>query len=477
MRCLNFDWLEVYCLEPFAKPRDAEYFRNLGLSVKVRDYGTPQYREMFSIMDNEFAMVEVRRNPYSLKKDGGVFEPESCHIRLTNRACYLQDPIKYLRSFLDAHGFSFQSFSRVDLCLDFYKLDDGSMPGDFLQDYAREKYFKLHLSTITPRGVEVVGSDISGHGIDRQFGRQYNSWSWGCPTSAISVKMYDKTMELSEVKDKFYIRDQWLSAGLITDHDNKMQLDIRDTRYYINNLRRKMANCKGAERESMRAQLNAYQAQLRDMLDKVRHIWRLEFSIKSTIKGFVRGDVKDIRKDGSQVMYPIDMHTLGSRDRCLLLFLSLAKKYFWFKVPSKTRNGTPQRKDRCPDYWPIRWDGTEVYKPVRLTTQSEPTRMDRIISNKLRTIIEDANERGGYDQSFLRGLEQLLQYFGYRYRLHELERAHNALILDCCKNIQVDFENMHLQGQELLDKCELLRQACMDMQDQLQDYTRDCENF
>lgn len=477
-RCINFDWLEVYCLEPFSKPRDADYFASLGFCVQRREYGTPQYREMFIIKENEFPMIEIRRNPYSLKKDGGVFEPESCHLRLSNRACYLEKPIDYLRSFLHEHGFTFQSFARVDICLDFLKLDDGSSPGDFLQDYAREKYFKHHLSVITPRGVEVVGSNISGHGRDRQFARFYNSWSWGSPTSAISVKMYDKTLELGEAHDKFYIRDQWISAGLTTTEDNQLMCEIRDTRFHLNMTKKRMAKEHDKQkRETLRDLLKSHQEQLRNLLAKVKHIWRLEFSIKSDIKGFVRGDVNDTKKDGTVTMYPLDFHTLESRERCLLLFHSLAKKYFWFKIPSRTRNGTPQRKDRCEDYWPISYDGSELYKPVRLSMQKEPTRMDKIISNKLRLIIELAAERGGYNPEFLRSVERLLQYFSYTYRLHELERSHNELILECSRRLNIDFEKLNGQGHKMINALEELRRECLYMQVSIEQFSEKCEDF
>lgn len=464
-RCLNFDWLEVYCLEPFSKPRDAEYFASLGLCVQCREYGTPQYREMFFIKENEFPMIEIRRNPYSLKKDGGVFDPESCHIRLSNRACYLERPIDFLRDFLQCHGFRFQSFSRVDLCLDFFRLDDGSDPGDFLQDYAREKYFKHHLSVITPRGVEVVGSTISGHGCDRQFSRHYNSWSWGSPTSAISVKMYDKTIELGERHDKFYIRDQWISAGLTTTVDNQLMCEIRDVRFYLNiTKKRLMKEHDKNKRESLKAHMKSQQEILRDLLAKVKHIWRLEFTIKSDIKGFVRGDTHDTKKDGTVTMYPLDFHTLENRERCLLLFHSLAKKYFWFKIPSLTRNGKPQRKDRCQDYWPISYNGSDLYKPVRLTNEKEPTRMDKIISNKLRQIVELAADRGGYEPEFLRSVERLLKYFSYKYRLHELERSHNTLILECSRRLNIDFEKLNYQGHALVEALEELRRECLKIQ-------------
>lgn len=477
MRCINFDWLEAYCLEPKERPRDAEFFGSLGFSVKKREYGTPQYREMFTILEGEFPMVEVRRNPYSLKNQGGVFVPESAHVRLTNRACYLQDPINYMRQFLTKAGYEFQSFSRVDICLDFHKLDDGTDPNTFLQDYAREKYFKHHLSTIAPHGVEVTGANISGHGVDRQFARQYNSWSWGSPTSAISVKMYDKTLELAEVKDKYYIRDQWLAAGLITEEDNELQADIRDTRYWINLTRGKLRKATGENRKELRRKMNGLQQHLSDLIEKVRHIWRLEFSVKSSIKGFAKGDEGDQKKNGTVTMYPLDFNTLGNRDTLHLLYMSLAKKYFWFKIPGKTRNGAPQRKDRCQDYWPIKYDGSDTYTPKRARKGKEPTRMDRIISNKLRAILDEAQERGGYEPKFLNGIIDLLQYFGYRYRLHELERAHNDMILNCCKNIQFDFENIRNQGNDVIEKLEMLKNACMDMQNETEEYAEKCESF
>lgn len=477
MRCINFDWLEVYCLEPKDKPRNAEFFGSLGFSVKKREYGTPQYREMFSILEGEFPMIEIRRNPYSLKNEGGVFVPESTHIRLTNRACYLQNPIAYLRKFITDANYEFQTFSRVDICLDFYKLDDGTDPNSFLQDYAREKYYKHHLSTIAPHGVEVTGANISGHGVDRQFARQYNSWSWGSPTSAISVKMYDKTLELAEVKDKFYIRDQWMAAGLITHEDNQLQADIRDTRYWINLTRGKLRKATGDNKKELRRKMNSLQQHLSELIEKVRHIWRLEFSVKSSIKGFAKGDEGDRKKNGTVTMYPLDFRTLENRDTLHLIYMSLAKKYFWFKLPSKTRNGTPQRKDRCQDYWPIKYDGSDAYTPRRADTGKEPTRMDRIISNKLRAILDEAQERGGYEPKFLSGITDLLQYFSYRYRLHELEKAHNDMILACCKNIQFDFENMRKEGNDLIEKLEMLKNACMDMQYEVDKYVDECEDF
>lgn len=72
MRCVNIDWLEVFCSEGLLGPRDAEYFIRQGYDVEKRAYGTPQYRQMFTINEGGRPVLEVRRDPYSLKCQGGI---------------------------------------------------------------------------------------------------------------------------------------------------------------------------------------------------------------------------------------------------------------------------------------------------------------------------------------------------------------------------------------------------------------------
>ena len=100
MRIINIDWLEVYCIEPKDEPHDAEFFKAKGLEVKERTYGTPIYKEMFAICQDGEPWIEIRRNPYSIKSEGGIMADCSCHLRLCNEACYHDNPIDELRSFI-----------------------------------------------------------------------------------------------------------------------------------------------------------------------------------------------------------------------------------------------------------------------------------------------------------------------------------------------------------------------------------------
>lgn len=206
IRCINIDWLELYCLEP-AAPRDVEYFERQGFIVKERSYGTPNYRQMFTLIDEGHRFIEVRRIPVSLRKNGGIAEEGACHIRLSNRTCYLRNPVQTLAEFVLAHQFVYKSVSRIDLCLDFKVFDNGMLPADFVRDFMAGQYQKINQC------------NLAAHGRDGWQIRDWNSLKWGAPTSAVTTKLYNKSKELKDVGDKPYIREVWEACGLGGDED------------------------------------------------------------------------------------------------------------------------------------------------------------------------------------------------------------------------------------------------------------------
>ena len=61
-RCINLDWLEVFCFE-IGEPHDADFFRRAGFVVDEREYGTRIYNQMFTLMgDDGHPLLEVRRH-------------------------------------------------------------------------------------------------------------------------------------------------------------------------------------------------------------------------------------------------------------------------------------------------------------------------------------------------------------------------------------------------------------------------------
>lgn len=292
VRCVNIDWLEVHAREPLHEPRDVYYFGNKGYQVRRRDYGTRVYREMFTLLaPNDEPLLEIRRDPAS-QGLSGIHDENECHLRLCNRTCYFDNAAKFFATFLATHGYTDIRISRVDVCLDFVTFDKGDDPQSFVRRYFKHKYAKINQGR------------ISSHGEDTWSGQEWNSLSWGSKSSAVTTKLYNKTLELYDVKlDRFakpYIREAWFRCGLIDD------------------IQRVTKNGESV------------------------NVWRVEFSLRSAVKNWV-----PINLDGNEKKFQSLRNTLDvydGRDKLLVMFASLARHYFHFKKfePSK-------RKDRCKD--------------------------------------------------------------------------------------------------------------------------------
>lgn len=317
-RCINIDWLEVYCHEPQDWRGNGiinqQYLENLGCKIFPRGYGTPLYEEMFSVAFGDcpnIPFVEIRRKPRKDANGNCVVHLASCHIRLRNIFCYVDYPIVGFCNFLLKVGYIFKSIKRIDLCLDFNFFDNGEQPLALINAYLCGKLSKINQSK------------LSAHGADQWDGRFWNSLKWGSPSSNITTKLYNKTLEMKQVSPKTYIQDAWKDAGLRTDID----------------------------------------------------VWRLEFSIKAGNKGF--------KNTQSQEFHKMKISQFATRAKQLFIFHSLCAKYFHFKYCEKTADGKFKRKDRCKDKQLFVVSLNEsIYTPATIKGIPDPTRMDKIVMKK-----------------------------------------------------------------------------------------------
>lgn len=335
-RCVNLDWLEVFVLE--AEPMTAERFRTLGFVVDERLYGTRIYNEMFTLLDNDHQpFLEVRRNPKS-----ELIPRESSHLRLVNRYCYFSNAADLMADFITRYQYSFQRIARVDICLDFERFDSGDWPQRFVN-----RYLSGHFSKINQ-------ANIHSHGRDTWDERCWNSLSWGSPTSMVGTKLYNKTMELKDPSTslfrKEWIRQAWLECGLIDNIHNCTRFD---------------------------ADGHQYEAQ----------IWRVEFSIHSSTKGWFTIELDGKRKNYQSIRNTLDMY--NSRDKLLTLFASLAEHYFHFKHYVEGR-----RKDRCPDKVLFKWNAEQTIYHIdngHILKESLQDRPLQSLLHKLRSYREKAD--------------------------------------------------------------------------------------
>ena len=226
-------------------------------------------------MNGRHPFLEIERNPYSLKQNGGIFEPESCHIRLANRTLYQPQPVRQLTNFIVKYGYEYKGISRVDICCDLTIFDNGMKPQDLANKYMKDKIWKVHQSKIDAHSSD--GDDswripihLGAHGKETKTGRTWNSLKWGSPKSAISTKLYNKTLELETNTGKFYIKDTWVKAGLC---------DLQKVRYEYRNPKTKETEIR--TKQVCVVPGTAVDQEIPIEGAKKIDVWRVEFSMNS----------------------------------------------------------------------------------------------------------------------------------------------------------------------------------------------------
>lgn len=365
-RCVNLDWLELYCLEDdIGFPHDANFFRRAGFHVEEREYGTPMYNEMFTLYDHfDEPLIEIRRDPKSAetRQINGLFDPRSCHVRLSNRTCYFANPLQLLQQLIEQYGLHYQRISRVDICYDFTTFDYGDNPADFMRRYMKNRYTKINQA------------NISAHGADAWGGRTWNSVSWGSKKSMVGTKFYNKKLELSEARDKPYIRQAWRAAGLVDDE----YLLTKDG----------------------------------NPVD----IWRVEFSVKSgTRNWFIMENEQGKKKRIQSVRNTLDVY--NTKEKLWQMFLSLADHYFHFK---KFEEG--KRKDLCEDKKLFNPDGiSQYYKLENVASTHQPVTAWHQLYKKLMAYREET-----YKPEIYKAVSLLLEDIEFKQRTNDLTLPWNA---------------------------------------------------
>lgn len=339
MRVINLDWLEVYCIEPEGEPLSSEFFRKRGLEVESRSYGTRQYAEMFTIKQNGHPLIEVRRDPLSVKGQGGILPKGACHLRLPNEMLYTRQPVHALWAFIKCYGYEFKNITRFDICMDFPQFDSGMQVQDFIDQYMKGEIAKIHQSKLAMHGQEknvadktATGWDVNAHGTDEWEARSWNSLKWGAPTSAISTKLYNKTIELDRPgHDKPYIRQHW--DAVYKDYTQ---------------------------------------------------MWRIEFSIKAAKRHMVQ-------KDSGQYI-EIKLEHLADRKWLQYLFFSFFSEYFDFRIVQTTREGTRKRKDLCAqlDLFSVNKDFVP-FSPLTITNKKDADRTTKLLVKRLKDIVANCD--------------------------------------------------------------------------------------
>lgn len=428
VKCINLDWLSVYCLEPKGVAMTAAYFRNLGWSVVEREYGTPQYREKFTLMNGRHPFLEIERNPYSLKQNGGIFEPESCHIRLANRTLYQPKPIQQLTSFIIKYGYEYRGISRVDVCCDLTIFDNGMKPQDLANKYMKDKIWKVHQSHIAPYTND--GDDtwripisLGAHGKETKTGRTWNSLKWGSPKSALSTKLYNKTLELETNSGKFYIKDTWVKAGLC---------DLQKVRYEYRNPKTKEVEIRAKQVCVVPGSAVDHEIPIEEA--KKIDVWRVEFSMNSEGRKWI-----DL---GDNHIVDLSLNAFDNLDSLAATFFTCSEWLFCFIYAKWITKGATRIKERTNRCKKLQLFNTKFlhshYKPQRQTEMEDPSRTEKIMMNRLLAKSKDESLSEEYRKACHKVAREISKEHG-EWWLPDAEQFGKLI----CQNSEKERKEMH----------------------------------
>lgn len=204
--CIAVDWLEVCCygrdLEPSFFSWEGKHF-----SVEQEDRETPLFKSFFEVKRNGLVWAQIRQNPKS-----GVMKKGLTIIKLSNRVLYHEKYVPFLMHMIQVLGLYYKGLTRLDIAYDCNEFYCGRKPSRFVHQFVTKRVDEKG-GMYVPKMKEYdfhLKKDIHTNGM-------INYLAIGAKGSKKRGYIYDKTLELEEVKDKPWVREMWEKNGLISD--------------------------------------------------------------------------------------------------------------------------------------------------------------------------------------------------------------------------------------------------------------------
>jgi len=327
--CISIDWLQVYCLRSDELEATNDYhYEGLHSRYKLVSecIETSMFRDVFKVFQESSGMCVAKMllNPRS-----GKLNPRMCLVKLENRVLYSSQYIQVLYDIIGSLNLVYKGITRIDVCYDCIRYKGGRSPLRFINSFLSKSVDQvgyIYLNRI---------KEFTAHGSkDRTSSSKVTSIKFGSGKSRITSYIYDKSKELSEVKDKPWIRDFWEMNGIVPDEKH--------------------------------------------------HVFRSEISIKA--------EGTDLLHMSTGELFKLSPWFLEHRDSIEKVFHYYAKKYFDFRI------NTGQKNTRYFENLELFECNVvcETIKPAHISKSADTGRMERICVNKLKRLAEEYSDLADY---------------------------------------------------------------------------------
>lgn len=204
--CISVDWLEVCC---YGNPISEGVINVNGKRYHIVDEhrNTRVFSKLYRVVFRGLDYFYIQQLPISSALKRGL-----TLVKVSNRVLYSEKYIALLLDLLRALRLQYKGVSRLDIAYDCNYFFNGRHPKKFIHDYIckpLEQRGGIYLANVK-KHITFFNKSISSD-------TQYSYIKFGMGTGGRSAYIYDKSLELQEVKDKPWIRKMWEDNGLIND--------------------------------------------------------------------------------------------------------------------------------------------------------------------------------------------------------------------------------------------------------------------
>ena len=193
----NIDWLSVSFWGEIVIPPK--------FSIVVKDMKTRHFNIVEEIFYSSKRVFTIVRSPASR-----ALNPDLCICKWDNWLLYDNQIFSMFKALTSNSHITNIKVSRIDICIDFPEFYNNLQCQSFIRQFLRNKYIKNNVSHY-----KLESAQINDDGFVQNF-----DWiSFGHNTSSIKTYIYNKTLEMKQVKFKQWIYDSWKINELPVDRD------------------------------------------------------------------------------------------------------------------------------------------------------------------------------------------------------------------------------------------------------------------
>lgn len=330
MQCLpNLDYLLVYGIF-HQKVYDLD---NIGYDIIDLGKSTSIFKFQYSIRIKDIEYATVLFEPHS-----SILASDSGMIKISNWVLYSEHMSTIILDIFASLSFRFVRVSRLDICIDFTEFNYSLHPHSLIDLYFKREVFR------EGRGkFKAIGTTSSQP--------TYEYLKFGSNYSDICTYLYNKSLEMLQVKSKDWITKKWFNSGW----------------------------------------------------NGIDEVWRLEFSIKQKNIQFVDIDT------GEQL--PLSLDNVFSLSFINNMVKALADKYFNFYTIKEREKGSYFVKDKVPISL-LTLEHSGIVKPLHIATL-DGSKANKLMISRLYKLHTEMKNNKAVNKLFDSGLFlELLQDIG-----------------------------------------------------------------